>query len=66
MLHKSIKYPLIYGKFTYWVYAELIALLPLILYFRESRHIAYGILQNKIIYMICDTIIHWGPFIILL
>lgn len=95
MLHKSIKYPLIYGKYTYWVYAELIALLPLMLYFREARHIAivnsfglgmgihsfyftskyqfiddcrkrqYGIIQNKIIYMICDTIIHWGPFILL-
>ena len=40
MLHKSIKYPLIYGKYTYWVYAELIALLPLMMYFREARHIA--------------------------
>ena len=95
MLHKSRQFPLIYGKYTYWVYAELLALLPLIPYIREARHIALvntfglgmgihsfyltskyklmddlrkrqiGIIQNKLVFILCDTIIHWCPFLVL-
>lgn len=95
MLYQSILEPMVYGKYTYWAYVELLLLLPLMPYFRAARHIAIinsfglamgiqsfyiaskyefindarknqiSILQNPIIFMICDTIIHWGPFTIL-
>ena len=95
MLYKSRQHPLLYGKYTYWTYAELLALLPLIPYFREARHIAIinsfglgmgihsfyltsnyafmedsrkrqmGILQYTPVFIVCDALLHWGPFMVL-